>query len=307
MSPAALLALLVLAWPVAPGTPDDHVVGRATAPDGAPIAITAERLRAYAAGREGEDPRKLVQDLIDFELLAAAAARAGYADDQGVKEATRPALVLRYLVEAFEPTWVAETLPEELVRRSYERNKSFFVRPPLRRADHIIVNEGRGQRPESAALDAAAAAVAERIHQDLQARPPADAEAFRARAETYDAWAQESGLHARAEALGLFARKGRYDQKFTAQVFEVEQPGTILPPFDTPYGHHVVRVDGVEPARDVSFEEAQAELRPKIVDEVRALKLRELTDQLARTYRAVLNPEPLEQLAERRGLDDEEP
>ncbi len=304
MSPGALLALALLAWPLAPQTPDDHVVARAKGPDGAPITITAERLRAYAVGREGEDPRALVQDLIDFELLAGAAARAGYADDPVVQEATRPAMVLRYLALDFEPTWVAETLPEELVRRSYDRNKGFFVRPPLRRADHIIVNEGRGQRPASAALDAAAAALAQRIHQDLKANPPADAEAFRARAEIYEGWAVEVGLHARAEALGLFARKGRYDQKFTAQVFEVDQPGTIMAPFDTPYGHHVVRVDAVEPARDVSFEEAQAELRPKIVDEVRTLKLRELTDQLARTYRAVLNPEPFEQLAERRGLDD---
>ncbi len=305
MSSAAFLALLVLAWPVAPGTPDAHVVARAKTPDGAPITITAERLRAYAVGREDEDPRKLVQDLIDFELLAAAADRAGYADDPAVKEATRPALVLRYLAGDFEPTWVADTLPDDLVRQSYDRNKAFFVRPPLRRADHILVNEGRGQRPASTALAAAAAAVAERIYQDLQANPPADAEAFRARAEAYDAWAQEVGLHARAEALGLFARKGRYDQQFTAQVFEVEQPGTILPPFDTPYGHHVVRVDAVEPARDVSFQDAQVELRPKIVGEVRTLKLRELTDQLARAYRAVLNPEPLEQLAERRGLDGE--
>ncbi|MCB9535917.1 MAG: peptidyl-prolyl cis-trans isomerase [Myxococcales bacterium] len=304
MSPGVLLALLLLAWPLAPDTPDDHVVARATGPDGAPITITAERLRAYAAGREGEDPRKLVQDLVDFELLAGAAARAGYADDPVVKEATRPALVLRYLSLDFEPTWVAETLPEDLVRTSYERNKGFFVRPPLRRADHIIVNEGRGQRSESPALDAAAATLAERIYRDLKANPPADAEAFRARADTYEGWATKVGLHARAEALGLFARKGRYDQKFTAQVFEVEEPGTIMAPFDTPYGHHVVRVDAVEPARNVTFEEAQAELRPKIVGEVRTLKLRELTDRLARTYRAVLNPEPLEQLAERRGLDE---
>lgn len=305
MTGAMWLGWMLWAWPVVAGTPGDHVVARARGARGE-VVITAARLEAYAVGRAGTPARELVRELVDFELLAAEAEARGYADDREVREQTEPALVLRFLMAEFEPTWTAATLPDEMVRASYAQNLRFFVRPALRRADHIIVTQGEGSRPEDPALDAQAAGLARKIYEAITADPPADADDFRARAEAFVAEGEPLGLTVRAESLGRFAEVGRYDKVFTQAVFQITQAGTVMEPFPTKFGHHIVRVDTIEEARDTPYEGASAELRQRIVPEVRTLKVRELTDELAQTYNARLNAAPLEQLAERRGVPEPE-
>jgi peptidyl-prolyl cis-trans isomerase C len=298
-SALALLVALFGTWPVVPNVPDDHVVARVQTARGE-VTITAGRLRAYAQGHEGTDPRRLVQDLVDFELLAAQAEARGLADDPQVREEARPVLIRHYLHRTFESLFTPATVPVELLRQSYERNRFYFTHTEGRAGDHILVTTADSKRPKDEALDAQARALAERIHDDLVAHPPADADAFMAAADRYKADAKAAGLVVRSETLGAFPREGRYVKAFTDRAFELTQPGSLSAPIPTEFGWHVFRLANVVPARDVSFEQAEAELREKTINDYRTEKLRELTDGMARELGVVVNFDPIEELQGRR-------
>ncbi|MEZ4475078.1 MAG: peptidylprolyl isomerase [bacterium] len=290
----SLLALLLAAWPFTTDLPDDHVVARAEGAGG-PITITAGRLRRYAEANPGRSPRALAQELVEFELLAAEAARRGLAADPQVLEDARPVLVQRYLRADFEPAWAPDKLPRELVEASYERNKIFFVRPAIAEADHVVLTLG-GKRPPDPALVGPAIALMERFRADVVATPPADAVAFLERADAYKAEAEALGLELRPERLGRFPLEGRYDPAFTRGVFALEKAGDITPVLSSDFGWHVARLENKEPELNRSFAEVEAELRERIAPEVRIMKLRERGAELARQTSSEIFPEVLDEI-----------
>lgn len=298
------LLVLVLGWPLVSGTPDDHVVARVET-RGGPVAITAGRLRRYAesgrhAGEAPRDPRVLLQDLIDFELLAAeAVARYGAAPGDEAQTAAERVMVRHLLEQTFEEEIDAAAIPEKFVRQAYDKNRSHFVHPALRVGSHILVQvegEGREGRSDDPELDARARDLARRIARELRADPPSDAKAFRERAGDYQEAAEALGLTVRAEDLGRFARKGRYVPEFTAAAFALTEPGITAEPVPTQFGWHVIRVREVLPPKDEAFEDAEAEIRERILPDYRKYRLRELTRELAAEHGAVIDPDPLKKL-----------
>lgn len=291
----------------------ESVVARVEGPRGA-FVITEARLAAYLGAHPGKSAREGVADLVDFELLAAeaaAAAEVAGVADRRVEAAADRALAALWLSRVFEPQWTAETLPAEMVRQSYEANRGFFDHPELRVADHILVTTAEAKRP-TGALDAAAEVFAARIAREVAAAGPADREAFRALGARYVGEAP-AGLEVRVQDLRRFARSGQYAPDFTAAAFALGA-GEVGAAFPTQFGWHVVRVDAVEPERRQGLAEVEAELRPKIVPEVRQIQFMRVTDRLADALpklrevpgvRGLINALPLDAVAARRGLGGE--
>lgn len=288
------------------------VVARVEGPRGG-FTIDADRLAGWLAAHPEQSPREGLAALVDFELLAAEAAAAGV-DDPRVDAAADRARVAVWLDQVFEPMWTAETMPEEAVRRSFEQNRAFFEHPELRTADHILVTTTDTRRP-TGALDETARAFAERIAREVTAAAPADREAFRALGERYAGEAPE-GLQVLVQDLRRFARRGKYAADFGDGAFAIDGAGDIGAPFPTSFGWHVVRIDAIEPAKRTPFEEAEAELRPRIVPEVRQYEFMKLTDRLADALpklrdlpgvRGLVNTAPLDAVAARRGLGEAPP
>jgi parvulin-like peptidyl-prolyl isomerase len=302
---AAMVAGLLGLWPFNAEVPDAKVVARVQTAQGE-VQITAARLRAYAAGHEDQEPRRLLQDLVDFELLAAEAQARGLADDPMVREETRPVLVRRYLRRDFEAHTTGADIPRDLLMQAYDQNRFFFQREVGRSGDHIIVTTSVGKRPADPALDEKAHALSLRIRDDLAAKPPKDAEAFLAAAARYEADAAAAGLIVRGEALGAFPREGMYDPKFTEKAFELDQPGSLTQSFPTQFGWHVFRLKEPLPARNVSFELAEAELRERTLPDYRLKVLRDLTDRLAREIEVIVNFAPIQDLQSRRKMEEGE-
>jgi hypothetical protein len=297
-----VLAML-LGSPVAIGAAggDDAVVARAGA-----ITITVGRLRAYAQTHPGVDAKTLLNDLMNFELLAAEALRQGLATNPNVREAENQVLVRSYLKRGFEADWAPDTLPEERVRAAYEKNKQFFNHPELRSGAHILVTEQAGgarpKRPSDPALDAQAQALAERIHQTLASADVTDMKGF---LEAHAAWVDEAkglGLVLKAETLPRFALNGTMDPAFSEAAFKV-QAKTVSAAFASSFGWHVTWIETVEPPEKRSFEQVEASIRGRILPEMRINALHELTNALAGKHNALLNPDPIDQLENRRGVD----
>ncbi len=294
------LIILFAAWPFAVDVSPDQVVARADGPRGQ-VTITADRLRRYAEARPDRSPRALATELLELELLAAEAVAKGLDTGEDIDEAAREALVSRYLALFFEVEWRHETIPEPLLRKSYLRNKGVFNRPELRNAIHVVVLGPKATKiPLDSPLGPVAKAFAEKIAAEFTANPPADDEAFKAAGEAFQTEAEAVGLTLNVDALGRFGRTGRFVKAFTTPAFEITEAGTLSEPFRTMYGWHVMRVTEVIPARKESFEQAEEELRRRILPEVRDFELRKLTDELAERYSALVNFEPLQQLEDRR-------
>lgn len=302
-----MLCLVLGATGVAGAEP----VARVEGPRGA-FEISAERLAAYRAGHPERSAREALDDLIEFELLAAEAAAAGV-EGPAVETAGEQAMVARWLRAAFEPAHTAESIPRDLLQRSYQQNKRFFDHPALRVADHVVITTADSTRP-TGALDETARQYAEQIRAGLIEAAPADREAFRAAAEPLVADPPE-GLVARAENLGRFAEKGRFAAGFTRGAFALEE-GEIGAPFATRFGWHVVRIDEVIAEKRQSFAEAEPELRARFAPEARQIGVARLfarlVDELpklreAEGIGALVNPTPLDALAARRGLVEAAP
>ncbi|MBV71522.1 MAG: hypothetical protein CMH52_09230 [Myxococcales bacterium] len=237
-------------------------------------------------------------------MLALGARKAGLENDEQVIMIRDQMMVRQYLKADFEPLWTADTVPRSYLESSYAKNKNVFNHPELREASHIVITKG-GKRPTEADIDQSCAALATEIYKDLTDKPVSDMEAFLDRAKAYAKRGEDFGVQVQGQRLRRFARKGRFAKDFTDEVFAHSIPKTIIPPFVSQFGYHVVWLEDAIPARTQTLDDVIAELRQKIVPEVRMLKMRTLIDKLAKQYPAISNlpgvrrlsnPQPLELL-----------
>jgi len=140
----------------------------------------------------------------------------------------------------------------------------------------------------------------------LRAQPPNDRAEFMQRAKTFIESAEARGLQVVAQELGVFGQEGRHRRRFVdafvSEVFKYEEPATIIPPFTTQFGHHIVWLDRSIPAKNVTFEEAEPALRQGYHLKFLHDELLKFGDELAEQFPAIndgvgskklLNPNPL--------------
>ncbi len=287
-----LVALLMAATAHA-----DEVVARVQTDSGV-HEISRLQLEAYLEQNPGMTAAEGAEHLVEFELLYAAADRSGLASHEDVAHARRQALVQRYLIDYFEPLWSEQKVPNRLVRVSYDRNRRMFRHPELRTAVHVVITQ-EGRFPDD---EASAQAIAQEVAQHVRNDGPESKDAFVASAKRFKSKVPGTYISVDVQELGTFAQKGKYGPDFTEAVFSYPKTSGVVPLFRTKFGYHLVWLDQVIPARNDDFDAVAQEIRQKIVPEVRAMKLTELTDALAEEFppinrgkgaRSLLNPAAL--------------
>jgi len=67
--------------------------------------------------------------------------------------------------------------------------------------------------------------------------------------------------------------RGRFDPTFEAAAFALKNPGDVSEPVLTRFGYHVIKLEGRQPSRQMSFDEVQskilAEMRLKYIEDAR--------------------------------------
>lgn len=292
MSSGLAFALVALsAWPLSATLPDDAVVARARGPVGE-VTITAGRLSRAAAEQPDRSPREVAQELVVFELLAQEAAQRGLDGDVEVRAALSAAAVPRLLRAVFEAEYGPQTIPRDALERAYQQNITFFVRPPLVVCDHILVTKSK-KRPTDPDLDAVAANLAGEFLASFERAPARDREDFRARAEAFRDAAARVGLEVFSEALPAFPRTGMMVEPFSAAAFALRSPGELAPVVQTQFGYHIVRLDSHVAPINRSFDDAEEELRARVLPDLRRKAFREWTDALAARYGVALDADAL--------------
>jgi peptidyl-prolyl cis-trans isomerase C len=220
-----------------------RVGGRAIVASDLQQKLASDRREAAAQNRLDAFGSKAsalaLQELVDVKLFALAAREEGLLDRPDIKHE-----IDRLVDDFLAQTLVAERargvpLDEPAMRRYYDANPREFETSGRVRARHIVVK-----------TEAEATSLLGRIRRNADF-------AELARTHNIDATREKGG------DLGLIAR-GVMVEPFDRAVFSLKV-GETSPVIQTPYGFHIVKVEGIEPPSAKPFTAVAAEIRQRIL------------------------------------------
>jgi hypothetical protein len=250
----------------------------------APITVTATEIAAEMR-RAGRTAREALNALVDFELLAGAAARSIAADDPDVLQARQSAMVQRLLERDLEPRLDRSAIPEPELRTLYTKARSVFVHPRLVEVAILSVYTGARMKDEPRAR---ALAAARELEAAVRLRAPAGPEDLEALAKE-PTWRERHVKYARIWQ-GL-------DEPFEAEVGRavaaLAHPTDTTPLITSESGYHIARYIAERPPENISFEQATPQLRDQIYERWRQAAFIRLTDELAGSHQIEAFPDLL--------------
>jgi parvulin-like peptidyl-prolyl isomerase len=143
-------------------------------------------------------------------------------------------------------------------------------------------------RVSSSRADEEAKAISEDIYRKLQQNP----ESFEAIAKELS---DDKGSGSKGGSLG-YSTKDKFVKAFSKTAFAMSDPGEITKPVKTRFGYHIIRLDDIEQARTPAFNEIEATVTEKAMQEyTKTLQKMHLT-HIQSEDRRDLNVEGIEKL-----------
>jgi len=216
-----------------------------------------ERLRYQTADRR----RKLLDEIIRVELLAAEARRRGLDQDPKTVERIRQVLRDELLKKVRRQVPQPAQIRESEVRAHYDQHRQEFHEPERRRVAHIVVaSQARAEQLLQEAMQASPAQWGNLVREDSLDRSGQPA---------------STGALELAGDLGIVSRPGegrgdnpKVPEELRAAVFEIPKVGGVHGQVVKARGRfHIVRMTGKTEARERSFTDAQRSIRVSIVQE----------------------------------------
>ncbi len=212
-----------------------------------------------------EELKKLVDNMVRFELLAAEAERRDYNKNKTVVRTVKDSAVQNLLREDIEEKITPKTITEEEVKAYYDANPNEFHRAATRRVSYILVDTE---------------AEAKQVLGEAQ---KADARAFMELAKKYS---KDTETKLRGGDLGFFAKEPQPTEPaippaIRKAAFELKAVGdTGAKPVKLDNGFAVLRYTGERPERNTSLEEAEHPIRTKLWREKRQTAMTNLIEGL---------------------------
>lgn len=233
--------------------------------------------------RGGGSPRAALDRLIEFELLAeAAAATVSPATDDEVAEARDQAAVQLLLERELEPRLGKDSIPDDVLRGLYQKAESVFVHPRLVEIGLLVVYTGARMKdlPRAEAV-ATARALETAVHGQ-----PATAESWKALA-TLPAWRDRKVQFTRTwQAL---------DEPFPIEVgravANLHHPGDATPLVINQMGCFLACYISERPPENVTFEQARGQLRDQVYERWKKAQFLEFAQAAANPHRIEAYPE----------------
>jgi hypothetical protein len=222
----------------------------------------------------GKPPRAALDELIQFELLALAAANVVSPSDPDVGKAQAAAAVATLIAHEIEPRLGKQEIPDAVLRDVYEKARKAFVHPRL--VEVAMLNVYTGARMKDAPR-ARAAETAKALEQYLRQHPE------QMTADGFQALALESAWKDRAVKFSRVwqAIDDPFPQEVGREVQRLTARGQSTPMITAETGFHVSTYIGEQPPKNVSFEEARDQLRDQLYERWRTGRFLELTSELA--------------------------
>lgn len=192
---------------------------------------------------------KTIKRLGGEKKFKAALKKAGLSDEQYREKLKKKHLVKRLIVVEVKDKARAS---DEDVKAYYDKNKKKFMRPEARKLTHILISvKPEATAEEWKAKKARAQEVIDKINagQDMSAV-----------ASDYS----DGPYRVKGGDLGLVHR-GRLYPTLEKEVFQLE-PGRLSGIIETIYGYHVVRVEEVKPAEQLSLEDVYGKVQKELTE-----------------------------------------
>lgn len=220
--------------------------------------------------------RSVLDDMIELEMLAAAARRSGYADDAEVRRDVKHALAGRYRTDTIEAALSDITVDNVEIAAYYDANLAQFT---LAEAAHAAIVFLAAPAAGSQERREAAEAKAEELRREVEARVAPAESHFGPLAVRHS---DDQASRYRGGDVG-WLEKGQEDSRFEPAVldamFALEQPGQIAPVIATEAGFYVVKLLEKKPERARPLAKVAEDIRGRLLRERRAERERELRDR----------------------------
>lgn len=214
-----------------------------------------------------EELKKMLDNMVRFELLAGEATRRGYDKNAAVVRTVKDGMVQNLVRADIDGKLTPQSIPAADVKAYYDAHPEEFHREAMRSAKHILLNT----EAEAQAL------IAESKTLDLRAF------AERARKDSLDI---ETKL--RGGDLGYFAAKAmeghgesNVHEALRKAAFALKESGdTTSKPIAVDGHFSVLRLVGERPAQNTSLAEAEASIRTRLWRERRQQAMTDLVEGL---------------------------
>ncbi len=244
-------------------------------------AIATQSPVARIRLRDPEKLKEFAQDMVQFELLANAAAKQGYQTNPAVQRAVGKNTVQQLLRKRFDERLTPESIPDADVKAYYDAHRSEYSRPELVRASHILVANEKDARDI------------------IRKARGGDAATFRnlARQRSVDT---ETKL--RGGDLRYFAEDGRppgsrdapVDEALVKAAFKLRTVGQVAPrPVAVGDNYSIVKLTGRRPAQEQTQEQAAQAIRLRLWRERRQTGVEDLVASLRKSLRPKVHPDRL--------------
>lgn len=250
--------------------------------------IYSDCVATQARAHDLDRPHAL-DECIDFELLAQAAARRGYAHRPAVLDVRKTEMVRAFIEHDFSPrSRTPAQVPAGRVQAAWHKIKPRFDHPEYRlvRALRAPI---KAHTPAGAPQARAARALAFEIYDKLAREDDLTAKAFRQRAS-----AIAGGRKLLDDGQLVVSRRGgQFPPALARAVFALSQTGMVAQPTRGPHGWEINLLIKIIPAKH----EPLARFEPKLRDELyRALGRRDFlawVKKLSKRYPIQVHPKRL--------------
>ena len=195
-----------------------------------------------------------------------AAVRAFY-DANTVAFRTPEEVKFEYLVLTPDAIAAQASVTPDEVKKRYEENMKQYTQEEQRQAAHILI----AVKPDASDADKAAA---KKKAEDLAAQAKANPAKFADLAKKYS---EDPGSASQGGDLGSNTR-GTMVKAFDDAVFAMK-PGEITGPVQSEFGWHVIKLEGVTPAKTMSFDEAKRQIETDLKQQKTNQKFGTAADQ----------------------------
>lgn len=215
-------------------------------------------VRAYKVQYALDNEIAVSGKAVDAEWAAVLAKNPQLAEVPAVQqEALKKELYFDLLAKQAEDTVVNSkvAVSDDEVRKYYDNNRGHFLRAKLFKASHILVKVDPAENAEG---KEAKRQKAEKL-----------LERAKAGEDFYNLAYYESDDRSRyvGGSLGSFHANQAVPE--FSEALQKMKPGDVAGPLKTLYGYHIVKLDDVQPEKQLSFDESAANIRERLTGEKR--------------------------------------
>lgn len=160
---------------------------------------------------------------------------------------------VEYLTLSPESAAKNVTVTDQEISDYYKAHPELYTKPEQRRASHILIAV---PKDANAAAKEEARKKAQSLVDQIKAAPASFGELAKKHS-------QDPGSAANGGDLGFFAA-GAMVKPFDDAVFALKTAGELVGPVETPYGFHVIRLDGIKAGEATSLEQVRAAIEAEL-------------------------------------------